>query len=366
VSGLTDREREKAMFKEVYRARYWSNEAIAVPRHFADSWRDPEFRAAMGVSDEYYQQILASQRGATGHILEHPGYREAQQEHEEAMRVVLGLRDTDLIPPTPAFILQNLNEEQLKAFHRSQEAARRIEVLTREFVAGAAQRRDGGFENALTPELRQQFQEVPLMEMVLGEQPRFMPSAFLALHLTDTQWEQMERIKKELEPEFERHLEIHADRQRIIYEKSNEAFQKAARAETDARLRGENTHGVRLAARSSFLMEDPEYQRALDEVYSSARAFARLFTTRVFEILNDEQRSRLQDLIDNPPPHVRLHIQRLRSSAARPERKHWGLHDEGTNVDREIWVPGADAWRPGDPVPVQLEERERSRFPQDE
>ena len=50
-----------------------------------------------------------------------------------------------------------------------------------------------------------------------------------------------------------------------------------------------------------------------------------------------------------------------------------GQYEEGESegrasggVDREIWVPGADAWRPGDPVPVQLEERERSRFPQDE
>jgi len=352
------------MSREAFLARYWSNVEIATPGHFSTSWRDPDFRAALGVSEEYYQNIIASQRDARGSISEHPGYREAWQEHREAQQafhLAVGL------PPhagTPMINLQLLNEEQLTAFNRSQEAGQRLESITSDFLAAANRRSAEALDNALTPELKRQFQEVPLMEMVLGENPFFSPSAFAALNLTDAQGEQMEQIKHELEPEFERHLEIYVEGNGILFDRSIEAFHEAARAEREARLRGEDTQGIS-AIQRRILMEDTEYQRALDEVYSSARAFARLFTTRVFEILNNEQRRRLQGLINNPPLHVRLHIQRLR-------REQWGQHEEGeragtaAGVGREIWVPGPDAWRPGDPIPVQLEERERSRFPQDE
>jgi hypothetical protein len=56
----------------------------------------------------------------------------------------------------------------------------------------------------------------------------------------------------------------------------------------------------------------------LDESYASSKAFAALFKTRMFEILNEGQRKRLQELTDNPPLHALALIQRLR-------REQWGL-----------------------------------------
>ena len=342
------------------RFTYWNNVEVAVPAFFAESWRDPKFRAALGVSDEYYQEILASERDARGSISEYPGYREAQQEYDDAIKALTGLRGAfgQIIP-------QDANAEALNRFN---EAAGRLESMSLEFLAGANQRRTEAFDNALTPELKQKMREVPLAVVASGERPAFLPSAFAALNLTDAQWEQMERIKRELEPEFERHLEICADVTPIWFAKTFDAIQEARRATIDAELSDEDKQKVRQEIRRKILMEDTEYQRILNEVNFSARTFTTLFTARVKEILNDEQRRRFTELIDNPPLHVRIHLQRLREQRGESTRASEEGKSDSAGADKDVWIPGPNAWRPGDPIPPGAYRQERGTrdFPRQE
>ena len=74
----------------------------------------------------------------------------------------------------------------------------------------------------------------------------------------------------------------------------------------------------------------------------------------MFDVLTDEQWRRLQDLIDNPPAHARVLVQKLREQR--------GETEENKN---NIWVPGPGSWRPGDPIPevYRIQRNTRGNFP---
>jgi hypothetical protein len=139
----------------------------------------------------------------------------------------------------------------------------------------------------------------------------------------------MERIKMELEPEFEEILEHWVSTEFVLHEME---------------------------------AEDPEYQRVYDEIQSKGRAFATRFNTLMFDVLTDAQWIRLQRLIDNPPEHALVFRRALK-----------GLSDEdekSTEPTRpEVWVPGPGSWRPGDAIPgeYRIERNTRLRqFPRGE
>ena len=308
--------------------------------------RDPKFRAALGVSDEYYQKILGSGRNVSGHISEHPGFLEAEQEYSEALQAVTGNPHPIGLPALP--------DADEKAMKRFQEAAKRVESMHHEWGESAQQRRDVAFEDAITPELRLKIQEAHLAAM--GETPTIVPHLFEALHLTDAQRRQMDRIKKELESEFEKHLGIYAHNASMILARVEAAIpQKNPQEDLKTFMRK--------------LEEEPEHKKLLDESYTSGKTFAALFRTRMLEILTEEQQKRLQELVANPPLHARILIQRLR-------REHWGQHTESmgegacadTGVGTEVWGPGPDSWRPGDPLPeIYRQEKDTGRtFPREE
>jgi len=184
---------------------------------------------------------------------------------------------------------------------------------------------------------------------------------FEALNLTNAQREAMERIKKELELEFVKHAEIYSRNAALILERVNAAIRERQAAQIPiGGVGAEAQKGLEAFIRE--LEAEPEHKKLLDESYASSKAFATLFRTRMFEILNDEQRRRLQELIDNPPPHAQVLIQRLK-------RENWGRHEEGsksegTSVGTDRWIPGPDSWQPGDPLHEEFRQEQRdSRFP---
>jgi len=316
--------------------------------------RDPEFRTALGVSDEFYREILASVRNAAGNLHDNPEYREAMEECLDALEALTGQRGLfgQSIP---------LDGDE-KTLNRLREADQRLQSMRQEFLDGTSQRHTAAFEEALTPELKQKIQESWLAAM--GETSMFSPSVFEVLNLTDAQRELMERIKKELEPELEKHLEIYGRNAAMILERVNTALRER-QAELASFVRVGNAQEG-LGAFLRALQEEPEHKRLLDESYASSKAFATLFRTRMSEILTDGQRWRLQGLIDNPPPHARLLIQRL-------QREQWGQYEveEETSAaaggaGRDIWVPGAGAWRPGDHIPGTYRRDTRGNFPRQE
>jgi len=325
--------------------RYWLNIEMPILGQTQALMRDSELRALLGVSDEYYQEILATVRDASGHISEHPGYEEAEREHTEATQALFQASGISPHAITPMF---QLTPENAAAFERAQAAGRRLESIHSEFATISGSRRHEAFHDALTPELKQKLQDIQLAEVVLGEGTAFDPRVFAALNLVDTQKEQLDQIRKELETEFLIFRESLSEPGGIMFRKSEATAHEAARISREAERRGEGGPEAINAVRTKLLMEDPEYQKALAEVLSGTRAFASLFTTRMFDILNGEQRRRLQNLIENPPPHVRFHLNRLREQ--RGESARW-TEGEGTGGDRDIWLPGPDSWRPGDPLP---------------
>jgi len=288
----------------------------------------PEFLAALGVSDEDFQVILL--RRYEGTPSENPEYRKAMQEYEEAFRVMTGGQPPFMgavIPP-----VHWLNEEQLRARNRLQELGRRMESMMQAFAAQPPRPRVS-LEELITPERWQKIREAELVTMVMGKTRAITPSLFEALNLTDAQREGMERIKKELEPEFEKYLDAYADnmiagsdmrraalalhRRQAPFDFSfdgfpfdgdinaRDAWEKARwQAQVEALAKSREEALAANAVVWKEMQENPEYQRLLDEMTASSKAFAMLFRTRMSEILTDEQRSRLQELIDNPPPHV--------------------------------------------------------------
>ena len=195
-------------------------------------------------------------------------------------------------------------------------------------------------DEALTPEQRQRVGESQLAMM--GNRPIVSPSLFEVLNLTDAQREQMEAIKRELEPEFERHLDDYVRDQiflqnKLHVEREKQGFVFNEAPETRERLR----------AISAQVSESPEFRRVSEEMRSRNSAFSTQFQTRMLDVLTDEQWERLQYLVDNPPhlAHRRVLEQPRRES--------------------DVWVPGADSWRPGMPIPEEYRQQRNldRRFP---
>ena len=333
--------------KESTRAIYWNTTNCATSAYFVHGLcNDPEFRTALGVSEKYYQEILASERIAKGSLSDIPEYQEAMRELIEANEAVVGVGRAMMqmeIPP-------DADEKALKRIQRAEEG---VKAISQEFSDEARRRGNEALDNALTPELNQKLREATLAIAVSAGMPQSLPGAFAVLDLTDAQREQMERIKKELEPEFEKFLDICDESDLVILARTGDAFDKSERAVTDAGLQNEARQKAYEEIGRRILMEDSEYQRAREKSNSSARSFVGQFTTRMKEILTDEQRKRLQALTDNPPEYVRLHIQRLREN--RGEKNIIMADEEGGSKrvadGTDMRLPGPDSWQPGDPLP---------------
>ena len=262
----------------------------------------------------------------------------------------------------------------------------------------------------LSPEQLQMIQESQLAN--IGEMFLFSPSIFEALGLTDEQREQMEQIRKELDPEFETVLDNWVDGYLALKGKVWEELRKEedtqwrtwnieieeqllAPGEFSIKEDGTKTMFESIewgddidweslmqidsetltawtnkenATRQRLMLENPEFRRISDELQSQGRAFATRFKIAMFDVLTDEQWFRLQELIDNPPEHALVLRRALRELL--------GVSGENENVAGEeaneeasgVWIPGPGAWRPGDAIPeaYRMERNTRSQFPRGE
>ena len=198
-------------------------------------------------------------------------------------------------------------------------------------------------------------QEAQLVAM--GEMPIISPYIFEVLGLTDTQRQQMEEIKRELEPEFERHIEEFARGQMIVLNKLFDEFEKQGSFNNTGNLGQEIIRTMQentVAATRKLMAEDPEFRRITEELQSKGTAFSTQFQVKMFDVLTDEQWRRLQELIDNPPPHAQIFMERLRQQRG-----------EAAESEGDVWQPGPGSWRPGMPIPEEYRERRNldRRFP---
>ena len=276
---------------------------------------DPAYRAVFGISEEQVQQIEA--------LRETP---EIQKLDEEMDTIDI---HGDSHKPTADMEMVN----QLSDIHR------RSTLLEKNVLSDA-------IDSVLTQEQKQKIFEAQLVAM--EELPIISPKMFEALNITDAQKQQMEIIKKELEPEFENLLEAFVNNAEIIWNKENDEFVKQLKW-------GYNGEGLELArtVRTKLMTEDPEYKRSKNAIQFAGQAFATQFREKLFDVLTDTQWIRLQELLNNPPEHAKACIKQVKIRL--------GRNEEGKNQGLQ---PGPDSWRPGDPIPEQYrqERNERSRF----
>ena len=211
----------------------------------------------------------------------------------------------------------------------------------------------------LTPERIQKLQEIELAAM--RELPFISPSAFEALNLTDEQREEMENIKEELNPEFEKNLDD--------FVKNYFALEKIL--ESEYAKEPKNSEGgqeTREETRKRLMAENPEYKRMQEEIQTRSRAFSTQFRTRMFDVLNDEQWDRLQELIDYPPEYALMFIKKLRESSGLVESEKSDEEGGEGGLSPSVWLPGPGSWRPGDGVPeaYRQERNTRRTFPRPE
>ena len=272
---------------------------------------NPELREAWGVSEEQYQQIEDIRSGK----IANPEYLKIRAELSEQLD---GLRGAELATKT-------LEIQQQRS------------PLDEEFRARA-------MDDLLTAEQKRTIREFQLVDML---ENRFISfHAFEAFDLTDAQKQELETIKKEFEPEFERQLEDFVNR-----EDMDNKMWIMMKAENKKQGGDDKDFFSRVnALRAKLRAENPEFRRMHDKMVAERELFAVQARTKMFDVLTDEQWDRLQELMDNPPDYIKAW--RKKNEEIREAAK-----KEGT------WIPGPGAWQPGDPIPAQYRQERNSRFP---
>jgi len=299
-----------------------------------------DFRAGIGLTDEQFQNI----RSAPSRFMEDdPRAQQFRDEMNELMT-----RDGGPFGENgTAEMRQRFVELQMEVQATMQE--RMVEGMT------------NTINENLTPDQIQKVREAQISAM--SALPIISASMFEALDLSDAQKRRLDEIKKEMEPEFERHADKLVDMQMLMMEKMQER-QERIMGTTDPEERARLSEGF---SPENIIRNNPELQRAMNEVMESGRVFSEAVKVRMFDVLTDAQWRRMTALIDNPPEYMKKVIAEM--------RKQMGTDDpqaaNGQAVSRQPgsgWAPGPGSWQPGDPIPMQyrIERETRSRFPRGE
>ena len=299
---------------------------------------DPDIRAALGVSDEQSQEIQGIPMRIGADLQNHPEFKGIVEEMHAIQN------------PTDPF-LQNADPQTQQKF---QELTGKVSALSMSIMTDA-------IDKAITPEQKQKVNESLLAN--LSEMPIVSPNMFEALDLTDDQRQQMEAIKKELEPEFENNLESYANGAIIMMNKMFDEMEKqgldfqnltqgVAAGDPEGRMDRVKAMQEKILPIQKKLMEDPEFKKISEEINSKGKAFSTKFNTKMFDVLTDEQWNRLQKLIDDPPEYAKALGKKIKEQQAASEQA-------------APWQPGPNSWKPGDPIPegYRQQRQERGRFP---
>ena len=272
---------------------------------------NPELREAWGVSEEQYQQIEDIRSGK----IANPEYLKIRAELSEQLD---GLRGAELATKT-------LEIQQQRS------------PLDEEFRARA-------MDDLLTAEQKRTIREFQLVDML---ENRFISfHAFEAFDLTDAQKQELEVIKKEYEPEFERQLEEFVNHEDI-------ALQLWTKIQLELRRQGGDPNVAipgtkRNAIHEKLLAEDPEYKKMHAKNVAQKELIATHVKTVIFDVLTDEQWNRFQELMDNPPEYIKAWHKKIKGTGEAAQK------DGG-------WVPGPGAWQPGQGIPEGFRQERNER-----
>jgi Spy/CpxP family protein refolding chaperone len=284
---------------------------------------DTNFRSELGISDEQYEKIQEA-----GKNFRNPVHNpEVKKIYEEIQAIETANGRT----------LQNADEETKNRYFDLQE---KVTALTTTAGNDSLNMFNVGnaLEVALTHEQKQKMKEFQLVA-ALSDVATFPPSMFEALDLTNVQKQEMEKIKKELESEFEKRIEDLAIRQLMVDNTLLDECEKKGHNGIDFDILDESIR--------KQIVED--IHKIGNEREAHGKQYSLQFRTQMLDVLTDEQWLHLQNMIDDPSGLVKIMLDKVK---ARREQK-------------EVWAPGPNSWRPGDPIPEQYrqERNRRKRFP---
>jgi len=234
----------------------------------------------------------------------------------------------------------------------SEETRKKFTDLQEKMQDAFTKRMENAVNDNMTPDQIKKIQEYNLS--MVSHSPFVSPKAFEALDLSDDQKVQLDQIKKEMAPEFERYIEKWADTQA----KFNAKIQKDMQDDLDEKLKDvtdpDEFERILREPRSIRVDADSVEHQEMMATQEAGTAFTNRLRLRVSDILTDEQRERLERLINDPPEYIKkmqgryLHHPQMTQDAPQPESE---------------WRPGPDSWKPGDGVPEEYVEEQRARFP---
>ena len=321
---------------------------------------NPDVRAAFGVSDEQYEQILDAQHPLKEPVMSRMQSSPEVQKVEETMKAIVD-KAPNPPPTTGGYVPQmlGLDGESLKKLLDLQKVRNSlVRIASAEACNGI-----------LTPEQERKINESLLVSMEALEigRPLVSPRMFEALDLTDAQKQQIKTLEQEFESEIKEYIENLSDARIQLGDKIAAALQKQE---------GETLQEKAEAANKN-LDVDPELKEILDKIQSTQKAFATQFMAEMGNrnILTGEQWARLQTLFDDPPEYTKVfgrvlrgeHLTKKNESSESGESSS-SSGQKGNDKREESnsggWQPGPDSWRPGDAIPEQFrqERNQRSRL----
>ena len=288
-------------------------------------------------------------------LLEHPGFREAWDISGEQYQQITAIQRDREYRSSPEYLEieaemdKQLNEPPLRGADERTRMDKFLECQEKLSAIGW-ESRGNALDSFLTAEQKQKIREFELVNM---SNWRFISfHSFEAFDLTDAQRQELEAIKKEFEPEFERQLQDFVNREDL-----DNQMHRMVKAEFERQGGGDykEFNARQGIIRAKMQAENPEFNRMHEKMVAERELFAVQFRTKMFDVLTDEQWDRFQELLDNPPDYINAWRKRLKEA-------------EEAAKKAGAWQPGPGSWRPGDPIPEQYRQQrnERRRFPRTE
>ncbi len=288
--------------------------------------QDADFREGFSISEEQRDQMGQKMTETMQKaFMNDPKFKTLQAQMQK-------LQD----PADP--FLENAPEEKQQEFAQLQEKITDI----------AIRRMNEAIEGEMTPEQKRKMKEFQISTM--SEIPIVSPDMFEALDLSEQQRQQLNGIKKELEPEFERNMDDIMDVQFRALDKAYDILDKEG-----GEIKSPQDFQEKLvAAHKRVQEENPEFKDIEKNIVEKGRAFSEKLKYKMFDVLTDEQMERMGQLIDNPPDYVKKMLAKMK------ERR----GASGGSGGDGAWQPGLDSWKPGDPIPEEYKkQRKERRFP---
>ncbi len=280
----------------------------------------PDTRAVWGVTDEQHGQIMSSMMSA---------FTDPNSEYMADAKEMGEM----------------LQSGKVFGDNSDPESEQRYMELQTKMQEVAVEKMSAATLEVLTDEQKQMARELQLSTM--SKSPFVSPEAFEVLGLSEEQKDKMNAIRKEMTPQFNEYLDKFSDGQAKISDKIFAALDKEG---DETKTPADFAKKMQDIAKR-LADEDPEFKKIAEEMETGGKAFAAQFKTKMFDVLTDEQWEKLQNLVDNPPEHVK------KMQAA---MKKFSGQDGETEAVRNPM----DAWKPGDAIPEEYrQKRARKAFP---